>query len=119
MESLPEVYQQIVDYLPKIGKSVAILIAGLIFAMVIRLVISRGLAAIRFDKLSDRLGIAEFLKKGHVEYTFSRLIATVIYWFVIVFALFAAADALGIPVLASFVEKVAAYAPNLVVGMLI
>jgi hypothetical protein len=75
------------DALPPIVGAIVIFAAGWLVAKLVRFVLPKMLGVLRFDRLSEKAGIAGFLKKGNVAHPPSQLLGILAYWFVMIFTL--------------------------------
>ncbi len=110
---------QIAIIVPKLLVGVLILLAAVVIARVIRGLAARFFLAIRLDRLSSRLGLASFLARGDVRHTVAEILATTLYWFVLIFSLEFLAIALGLDRMAGFFAQIIAYIPHALVAVAI
>ena len=68
----------------------------------------------RFDEACDRVGISDFLRKGDVSYTPSRLLATAVFWIILLISLLAAFHRLGVEVVVTLTRRIQAFLPSLI-----
>ncbi|MDX9827519.1 MAG: hypothetical protein RBT73_07200 [Spirochaetia bacterium] len=73
--------------LPPIGGALLTFVVGWLVAILARLLIPKLLGLLRFDRLSEKTGIASFLRKGNVHHSPSRLIGYLVYWFLMIIVL--------------------------------
>jgi len=85
---------QWIDNLPSGIGAILILLVGWAIAKLLKLLVPIILAWLKFDVLSEKIGIKEFLRKGNVRYSASKLIGVFLYWIVMLFALAKAASVL-------------------------
>ncbi len=85
---------QWIDNLPSGIGAILILLVGWAIAKLLKLLVPIVLAWLKFDVLSEKIGIKEFLRKGNVRYSASKLIGVFLYWIVMLFALAKAASVL-------------------------
>lgn len=83
-----------VETLPSGIGAAIILIVGWCVAKLLRIIVSKLLTWLKFDVLSEKIGASEFLRKGHVQYTPSKLVGVILYWIVMLVSLAAAASEL-------------------------
>lgn len=107
------------DHLPTIGAAVLLLVAGWVMASLGRRW-SRGLA----ERLLDRLGAASSSIGKAVESSGARgntpaIVATFVFWLILLVFLAAAVEILGLPVMTDLFGRLAAFAPNLLGAFLI
>jgi small-conductance mechanosensitive channel len=105
-------------FLPRILAMLSIVLVGWLLALLFGLLTRRVLGLLRLERLSERTGTAELLKKADLPPA-NRLMGTVVFWLVFVAFLLSGLDALGFRgvegLLADFVHLV----PRLVVAVLV
>lgn len=87
---LSEIITAITDFfasLPPILGALLTFIAGWIIAKLFQIMLPKLLSFLKFDRLSEKVGITTFLKKGNVEYAPSKLLGMLVYWFLMVIVL--------------------------------
>lgn len=94
--------------------ALAILVAGRLLAGAVRFAAGRALERARFDGLCDKMGLSEFLRKGDVSYTPSRLAGMAAYWAILLLALLAAFHQMGVAVAMNLARRLEAVLPALV-----
>ncbi len=105
--------------IPKLLVGMLILLVGIVIARVIRGLAARFFLAIRLDRLSSRLGIASLLVRGDVRYTVAEILATTLYWLVLIFSLEILGLALGLDEIAHFFGQIIAYLPRALIAVAI
>jgi len=113
------IVEQVVNLLPKLLGGLLLLLVGLVIARLIRGLAVRFFVAIRLDRLSDRLGISVYLARGDVRHTVAEVLATVIYWLVLLFSLQVMGLVLELEGLANFFGQILGYLPRVVVALVI
>ncbi len=83
-----------IDDLPSAIGATLILIVGWGIAKLLKIIVPKLLAWLKFDVFAGKIGISEFLRKGHVQYAPSKLIGVFLYWIVMIYSLAQAASAL-------------------------
>jgi hypothetical protein len=106
-------WEKLVEYFPKVAIGLILLIVGLVLAILLRLLVTKLLELIRFNTLSDKTGVTEFLRKGQINYTPSKLIGNIIFWIIIILILFFIADIAGIKILGATIDKIVNSFPNI------
>jgi Mechanosensitive ion channel, conserved TM helix len=127
VESLKEMFsrawslmlEQSARVIPKFLLGMLILLVGIVIARVIRGLAARFFLAIRLDRLSTRLGIASFLARGDVRHTVAEILATALYWLVLIFSLEIMGLALGLDGMARFFGQIIAYIPHVLIAVAI
>jgi hypothetical protein len=106
-------------FLPTLIGILVILIVGWIIAAVLKNVVVKLLKAIQFDSASEKSGLADVLKKGGIKNTLSELVGGLVYWIIMLLVFMAAMNALGMTVVASLLDKVILYIPNVIAAIFI
>lgn len=87
---LSEIITAMTDFfasMPPILGAFLSFIAGWIIAKLFQIILPKLLSFLKFDRLSEKVGITNFLKKGNVEYAPSKLAGMLVYWFLMVLVL--------------------------------
>ena len=111
--------QQVANLLPQVGVGVIVLVAGWLLARFARFAVSKGLRAINLNVLTERAGLDGFLKQGGVEVDTVGILGLLVYWLVILAALFIAASGLGLTNLTDLLARVMLFVPKVIVAVLI
>jgi len=106
-------------FLPTLIGILVILIVGWIIAAVLKNVVVKLLKLIQFDSASEKSGLSDVLRKGGIKNTLSELIGGLIYWLVMLLVFMAALNALGMTVVASLLDKIILYIPNVIAAIFI
>src|SRR3989338_7070988 len=106
-------------FLPTLIGILVILIVGCIIAVVLKNVVVKLLKLIQFDTASEKSGLADVLRKGGIKNTLSELMGGLIYWVIMLLVFMAALNALGMTVVASLLDKVIFYIPNVIAAIFI
>lgn len=73
--------------LPPIAAAALTFVIGWALARLLRFLVSKILALLRFDRFSEKVGISGFLRKGNISYTPSALAGVLLYWFLMIIVL--------------------------------
>lgn len=106
-------------FLPTLIGILVILVVGWIVAAALKNVVVKLLKMIQFDTASEKSGLSDVLRKGGIKNTLSELIGGLIYWIVMLLVFMAALNALGMTVVASLLDKVILYIPNVIAAIFI
>ena len=106
-------------FIPTLIGILVILVIGWIIAAVLKSVVIKLLKMIQFDAASEKSGLADVLRKGGIKNTLSELMGGLIYWLVMLLVFMAALNALGMTVVASLLDKVIFYIPNVIAAVFI
>jgi hypothetical protein len=96
-----------------------LLMIGTGAAFLSRLLLSRILPVLRFNRFCERAGFSDFLKKGEVGYTPSQLTGVGAFWGILFATFLYVAHLLDLGVYETFVRQVASRLPRLGAALLI
>jgi len=123
MESVITILRQqallILSAIPAIVKAIVVFAVGYLIAKFLRYLIRRLVRASGFDRLSDRVMDIELFRKANIDLVPSRVLATIVYYFVLIIFTMAAVDALGMEKLSDIMAQLVAYLPNAVTAFVI
>jgi Mechanosensitive ion channel, conserved TM helix len=100
-------------------KAVLFIIVGWLAAVAVRFIVSKLLLLLRFDTLGQKTGFSDFLRKGNVKYSPSRLAGVFVYWIVLLLVFLGVAKILDLDIYLAISGKIVQALPNLVAGVLI
>lgn len=107
------------ESLPSVVKSAAVLALGWAAARLARLLVSGLLALVRVDRIAERTGLGEFLRKGNVGYSPSRLAGHFAYWLVMIAAFVKIALILDVRLVEALSDRVVDFLPSVMAAALI
>ena len=117
---------QFVDFVPKLVGALVVLLIGILVAKTTAAIVSRVLKKVGFDKIGARLNDIDFIRQLQTEINLSEIVAQVLYYFILLVFITAAAETLGIAAitgmvlsLVNFIPKVVAAAIMLQIGILV
>lgn len=119
LEPARAVLAQIGQFLVNILLVIVILIIGWLISKLIKVVVTKGLRAIKLDELSDRIELETMLEKGGIGYSLSELIGLVCYWLAILVTFMVAINAVGLTIAADLLNRVVLYVPNVIAAVFI
>jgi len=105
--------------IPKVLGFLVILIVGWLIASLVEKGVAALLRTVRFNELSQRAGLADFVSKMGTRTDSSGLLAAVVKWFVRLIALVVAFDALGLPAVSDVLRQLLLWLPNVVVALVV
>jgi hypothetical protein len=105
--------------IPKIIGFLVILVVGWFIASLIAKGVAMLLRSVRFNELSQRAGISDFVQSAGVKTDSSGFLANIVKWFVRLLALVVAFDALGLPAVSQVLRDFLLWLPNLVVALVV
>lgn len=103
--------------IPNLLGALAVLIIGLIVSKIASRFVRRILVTIGADKLAERLNEIEIVYKSNIRLVPSKLLAKVVYYFLLFIFVVAATDILNMPVISQLVSEILNYIPILISAM--
>lgn len=107
------------ESIPPLARALILLPAGWLIARLTRFIVTKLLWLLGTDRVGENARMADFLKKGGVEYSPSRLGGVLAYWAVIIAALVSIAIVLDVQLVASLYEKIVQAFPSVLATILI
>lgn len=114
-----DVGMRVLAFLPTVVSVVLILVVGWMLASLLQKVITRFFKLARLDTVSEKIGIANILTKGDINYTLSEIIGVLIYWLGMLIVILMAVNALRLEVAAQLLNQVILYIPNVILSVFI
>ena len=118
-DSVRAMFIRVGEALPRVAIAILIFVAGWLVARAVQWAIVKALKAVQFDALADKLHISDFLHRGEVRVHVSELVGVFLYWLILLAFLLAVLDLLGMSVAAELLERVLAYLPQVIAGVLV
>lgn len=119
IEPFERFYEKVLQFLPNIMTSIFLIIAGIVLGAILKSVFLRFLSAINLDKLSERFGMIEVLRKSGIKEPISVLLSKIIGWITILTFIIISLRALDVPSVEQLLERFFLYLPNVFVAALI
>lgn len=119
MQPVEAMWTRVLGFLPTLVSVVLILVIGWVLATLAQKVITRFLKLARLDMVSEKIGIANILTKGDINYTLSEIIGVLVYWLLMLVVILAAVNALQLTVAAELLNQVILYIPNVIASVFI
>lgn len=117
--SLQNLWMGFAGFLPNLLGALIILVVGIIVAAGLGALVEKIFSALRLDSFLSRLGLNPHFERAGIRLNASRFLGRLVYWFLVIAFLLAAADILGLESLSDFLREVLFYLPNVVVAVLI
>ncbi len=119
LEPVETMWANVLGFIPTFASVVLILIVGWLIASLAQRVITRFLKLARLDSISEKIGIANILTKGDINYTLSEIIGVLIYWLLMLVVFLMAVNALQLTIAAELLNQVILYVPNVIASVFI
>src|SRR3989344_3723738 len=117
--SLQDLYRQVLNFLPSLIGAIIVFVVGLVIAAGLGAIVERVVGALKIDTLLRRVGLEEYTKRANIELNFGHFLGQVVYWFIVLAFLLAAAEILNFYNLSGFIQDFLFYVPNIIIAVLI
>lgn len=110
---------QLADYVPALLGAAVVLFAGYLLAKLIERGTDRLLAGVGFNRWLQRSDVLDAVERTGWRRTPSRLVAAIVFWFIMFAVILLAAQALGLSSLANVFEQLVSYIPSVIAAVVI
>lgn len=117
--SIQDILYRVVHWTPRLAAAVLIVLAGWLFARLLRIAARKVLRLVNFQVLAQRAGLDGLLSQGGIEIDTIDLLGFLTYWLVMITALVIAGDALGLTDMTRLLASVALFVPRVIIAVLI
>ncbi len=118
-ERIQASFLQLADYVPALAGALVVLFAGYLLAKLIERGTDRVLHRIGLNNWLERGGVLQAVERTGWRKSPSRLLATIVFWFVMFSVILLAANALGLTSLASVFTELVSYIPSVIAAVVI
>jgi small-conductance mechanosensitive channel len=108
---------QLGEFLPRLGGALALLVIGLLVAILLGRIVRRGLMRVGLDRFADRTGTQSLLAQAGLGDSLSALIGTAVRLSVVVVVVFAALSLLGLEFLSDSLNQGVLFIPRLLTAL--
>jgi len=119
MSSLGTTMNTVGAFVPKIIGALIIWIIGSFVARAIRWAVEKILTAIKFNDITDKIGLNEKLRAGGIKGGASSLLAKLVYWMIMLTVYMLAFNALGLEVVTDLLTSVVQFIPKIIVACIL
>src|SRR3989338_7255267 len=119
LQPVEAMWASVLGFLPTVVSVILILVIGWMISSVAQKVITRFLKLARLDSVSEKIGIANILTKGDINYTLSEIIGVLVYWLLMLVVFLMSVNALQLTVAAQLLNQVILYVPNVIASVFI
>lgn len=110
---------KLIDIVPQILITVAVLIAGVIAAHVAYKIVLKLSNVIGLDKLAAKVNMDRVLKTIGIRRSISRILGLLVYWLIILFVLLLLSEVLQLGTASEAIGAIVGYIPHLIIGLLL
>lgn len=119
MASFRDAFSMILGAIPRILGFVIVVAIGWFVSSILARAVTGLLRAIRFDELSQKSGLADFMNKMGTGTDSAGVVAGLVKWLVRIVVLLVAFDVLGLPAVSDVMRQLLLWLPNLVVAIFV
>jgi hypothetical protein len=119
IEPFDSLLDRLLQFLPDIFIAVLVFAAGIVLGIILKSLSLRIFRAIKLDKISERSGAVEMIKKGGVKEPGSHILARTVGWVTIISFSIISLRMLSVPAIESILERFILYLPNIFVAVII
>ena len=106
-------------FLPKLLLAIVVFLIGLLVANILKRAVIRLVEVLRVDELIEKLDVKDEFTKIGLKLDIAGFLGWIVKWFIIIFALIAAADVLEWDQITVFLNQVVGYIPNVLIAVVI
>ena len=119
VSSLQNLWNILISFVPELIVSFLVLVIGWTIAVAIGRVVAQIVRALRIDQLLDKLGMRGPVERAGLRLDSGHFLGELVKWFLILVFVLAAANILGLGEVASFLQEIIFYIPNVIVAAII
>lgn len=116
INTFTKLIDQFSTFFSNLVSAVVILLVGWIIAKTVSILIRNVLSKVGIDKVGDKIKEIDAIKKFNLDFKLSKILATVVYIFVMLFLSVSAADTLGVPAISNMFLMLVNFIPKLIVA---
>ena len=118
-ERLEHSFSMLGEFVPALFGALVILFAGYLVAKVIEKGTQRLLRRVRFNQMLERGGVMHAVERSGSHLNPAKVIANLLFWFVMFAVLLVAANAIGLESLANVFSELVSYIPSVIAAIVI
>ncbi|MBI2463231.1 MAG: hypothetical protein HYV65_03295 [Candidatus Spechtbacteria bacterium] len=117
--SLQQIWQGFMQFVPSFLGAIIVFIVGWIIAVAFGMVVTRLLQMAQLDKFMSQLSVTQMLHRAGMTIEISSLLGMLVKWFFVIAFFMAAVEIMGLTAVATFLQQIVLYIPNIVVAALV
>jgi small-conductance mechanosensitive channel len=119
LQALANAVGLILAFIPRLIGFLVILLVGWLISWAVQAAVTGILRRVGFDRLSERTGFSRLSQNMGIRMDAAGLLGKIVYWFLFLIFLVAAADALGIAAISNVLNMIVGYLPNVFAAVLV
>ena len=113
------IWSKLAGFLPNLVAAIVILVAGYFIAKMIGFLLVKLLSKASFDKLSDKVGVTDVLKRANVNLTAADIVGKLSFWLIMLTFIVTATETLGLPRVSETLDEFVLYLPKVIAAALV
>jgi hypothetical protein len=118
-EMLWDFYENFSEVFLSIIVMVVVMIAGLIISWFAKKLIENLLILFRFDRWASDVGVTNFLARGGVQSSPSKVLGRIVFWLLIIAVFSFGLNFVGVPQFGEYVSRISSALPHIFVSLII
>lgn len=118
-EPVMAMWVKIWSYVPNLVASLVILFVGWVIAKIVAALVEKILEVLKVDVAAEKAGLNDILAKGDVKKSFSEILASIVYWLMVLVVIATAVQPLRLTVASELVSRLVDYIPNLIAAIFV
>ena len=118
-EPVTAMFVKIWSYVPNLAAALVILLVGWIIAKVVAAVVEKVLGVVKLDMAAEKAGLNDILAKGDVKKSFSEILASIVYWLIVLVVIATAVQPLRLTVASTLISRLIDYIPSLIAAIFV
>jgi hypothetical protein len=119
IEPFQRFVSKIAGFLPNLLISIMLIALGFLVAWLLKIIITRATQLLKVDRLSEKIGVTQMLRKSGIMDSFSGLLGNAAYWVILLSFIIMGLDALRIPAVERLLSEFWLYLPNVITAAMI
>jgi hypothetical protein len=119
IEPFQRFVSKIAGFLPNLLISVMLIALGFLVAWLLKIIVTRATQLLKVDRLSEKIGVTQMLRKSGIMDSFSGLLGNAAYWVILLSFIIMGLDALRIPAVEKLLSEFWLYLPNVITAAMI
>jgi hypothetical protein len=114
INTLESFISKFIEFVPNVVVAMVVIAAGVLIGKILAKVVDKVLSQIGFNKLGDKINEIEAIKKFDLDIRLSKVVGKLLYYFVLLVFIIAAADTLGVPAISNMVLLLVEFIPKII-----
>jgi hypothetical protein len=120
MNSLMDVLDDVVGFIPDLIGAIVLLILGLVVARALEFAIAKLVSLVRLDSALRKIGLDRYLQRAGVGLNSGKFLGKIVYWIILIVFVVGIAEILGLTTLSLFITSALGWVfTNLIAAVLI